>query len=297
MLFHFSFYWNEHPTLPAAGYQSAVEPGRHHLSPVKFPKSIIAPSAISVSGLFWRSLRLGLSAARANLVPACGVEAMMVGLVLAYFYASVTRPFFDLLSNWNVHGGVVFSFVAMGVAVSGSTELFIVYLHQRGRWSRENLVNLVFNFMVFGLLGVMNSGLYQLQAQWFGAGRSWETLVRKTLVDQFIYTPFLSNPCQTLAFLWKAEGFSFRSTVENLSDFKQFYLMTVLPVLTSNWCFWIPMSVLIYCFPTTLQLPLGILAVSIWSMLLAALVKPTDSAEGDVTSGSGESDQPKTMAN
>jgi hypothetical protein len=38
------------------------------------------------------------------------------------------------------------------------------------------------------------------------------------------------------------------------------------------------MSVLIYCFPTTLQLPLGILAVAIWSMLLAALVEPADAA-------------------
>jgi hypothetical protein len=106
------------------------------------------------------------------------------------------------------------------------------------------------------------------------------TLTLKTLVDQFIYTPFLSNPFQTLAFLWKAGHFSFRSAMAKLSHFKQLYVLTVLPVLVSNWCFWIPMSALVYCFPTTLQLPLGILAVSIWSMLLAALLKPTDSAEG-----------------
>jgi hypothetical protein len=154
MLFHFSFYWNKHPSLPAAGHEPAVEPGRHHLSRVKF---------------------------------------------------------------------------------------------------------------------------YQLQARWFGAGRSLGTLALKTFVDQFIYTPFISNPFQTLAFLWKAEHFSFRSAVVKLSHFKQLYVITVLPVLVSNWCFWIPTSALIYCFPTTLQLPLGILAVSIWSMLLAALLKPTDS--------------------
>jgi hypothetical protein len=104
------------------------------------------------------------------------------------------------------------------------------------------------------------------------------TLTLKTLVDQFIYTPFLSNPFQTLAFLWKAGHFSFRSAMAKLSHFKQLYVLTVLPVLVSNWCFSIPMSALVYCFPTTLQLPLG--TVSIWSMLLAALLKPTDSAEG-----------------
>jgi hypothetical protein len=291
MLFHFSFYWNEHPSLPAAGHQPAVEPGRHHLSRLKFPKLAVAEAPLSVSGLVSRSLRLGLGAARANLVPALCVEAMMLGLVLAYFYAPVARPLFDVLSDWNVRGGLIFSFVAMGVTVGGSTELFTVYLHKRGRWSREDLVNMAFNFLVFGLLGVMNSGLYQLQAHWFGAGRSLGTLARKTFVDQFLYTPFLSNPCQTLAFLWKAERFSFRRTVGNLGHFKQFYVITVLPVLVSNWCFWIPMSALIYCFPTTLQLPLGILAVSIWSMLIAALVKPSDLAAGQGSVASRKPDQ------
>jgi hypothetical protein len=225
---------------------------------------------------------LGLGATRANLVPAFCVEILMAGLVLAYFYAPVTRPFFNVLSDWNVRGGLAFSFIAMGATVGGLAETFVVYLHKNGRWTREDLVNIIFNFLVFGLLGVMNSGLYQLQAQWFGSGRSLGTLAMKTSVDQFIYTPFLANPVQTLAFLWKAEDFSLRRLASKLSHFKQLYVITVLPVLVSNWCFWIPMSALIYCFPTTLQLPLGILATSIWSMLVATLVKPANSAAGPV---------------
>jgi len=279
MLFHFSFYWNKHPSLPAAGYELALEPGLHHLSRVKCPDIADVQPPVSLSGLISRSLRLGLGAARANLVPAVFVEGLMVGLVLTYFYLPVARPFFNVLSDWNVRGGLTFSFIAMGATVGGLTEIFSVYLHKGGRWSREDLVDMAFNFLVFGLLGVMNSVLYQLQAHWFGSGRSLGTLARKTLVDQFIYTPFLSNPVQTLGFLWRAEGFSFRRAATKLSHFKQLYVMTVLPVLVSNWCFWIPMSALIYCFPTTLQLPLGILATSIWSMLLATLVKPAAYAE------------------
>jgi len=42
MLFHFSFYWNKHPSVPAAGHELAVEPGLHHLSRVKFPKIAFA---------------------------------------------------------------------------------------------------------------------------------------------------------------------------------------------------------------------------------------------------------------
>ncbi|MBV8175784.1 MAG: hypothetical protein JO151_14650 [Verrucomicrobia bacterium] len=179
-----------------------------------------------------------------------------------------------------MRGGLTFSFMAMGATVGGLTEAFTVYFHKGGRWTREDLVNMAFNFLVFGLLGVMNSGLYRLQARLFGSGRSMGTLALKTSVDQSIYTLFLSNPFQTLAFLWKSEHFSLRSAAAKISDFKHFYVITVLPVLVSNWCFWIPMSALIYCFPTTLELPLGILAVSIWSLLLATLIKPTDSAAG-----------------
>jgi len=36
------------------------------------------------------------------------------------------------------------------------------------------------------------------------------------------------------------------------------------------------MVFLIYCFPTSLQLTLAIVACAIWSMLLAALVDPAD---------------------
>ena len=225
---------------------------------------------------------------RANLVPALCVQALMLCLVFAYFYAPAARPFFNVLTDWNVRGGLVFSFVAMGATVGVLTEAFTVYLHKDGRWIQEDLINMAFNFLVFGFLGMMNSLFYQLQARCFGAGRSLETLAFKMFVDQFIYTPFLSNPCQTLAFLWKSESFSLQSTVAKLSRFRQFYVITVLPVLVSNWCFWIPMSILIYCFPTTLQLPLCILAVSMWSMFLAALVKPSSSAPEQLSESSPE---------
>lgn len=276
MLFHFSFYSNKQPSVPACSHAHSVEIGAHHLSKVKFPETVADQSKLSISELVLRSLRLGSAAARANFVPALLVQALMGALVVSYFYLPAAKPIFGVLTDWNVHGGLLFSFVAMGITVGGLTEIFGVYLHKNGRWTGEDLANMSFNFVIFGLLGVMNSVFYQLQAHWFGAGRSLGILAAKTLVDQFLYTPFLSNPIQTLAFLWKSEQFSFRRTVEKMRQFRQFYALTVLPVLVSNWLFWIPMVVLIYCFPTSLQLPLGILACAIWSMLLTALVTPAD---------------------
>ncbi|MBV8330140.1 MAG: hypothetical protein JOZ61_06705, partial [Verrucomicrobia bacterium] len=168
MLFHYGFYSNKQPSVPACSQAHLVEVGAHHLSKVKFPDAVADQSKLSIPELVLRSLRLGSAAARANFVPALFVQALMIGLVAAYFYLPAAKPVFGVLTNWNVHGGLLFSFVAMGITVGGLTEISGVYLHNKGRWKGEDLGNMAFNFLVFGLLGVMNSLFYQLQAQWFG---------------------------------------------------------------------------------------------------------------------------------
>ncbi len=53
--------------------------------------------------------------------------------------------------------------------------------------------------------------------------------------------------------------------------FKPFWGTKMLPVLVSNWAFWIPMASIVYCFPSDLQIPLSILAVTIWVLILSVL--------------------------
>jgi hypothetical protein len=153
MLFHYGFYSNKQPSVPACSQAHLVEVGAHHLSKVKFPDAVVAQSKLSIPELVLRSLRLGSAAARANFVPALFVQALMIGLVAAYFYLPAAKPVFGVLTNWNVNGGLLFSFVAMGITVGGLTEISGVYLHNKGRWKGEDLGNMAFNFFVFGLLG------------------------------------------------------------------------------------------------------------------------------------------------
>lgn len=214
MVFHFSFYSNQEPAVPACSHGHSVHVGQYHLSKVKFPGQAVDQSRLSISKLVVRRLRLGLNAARVNFAPAVLVQLLMAALVLSYFYLPIAKPIFGTLTDWNVHGGLLFSFVAMGTTVGVLTEIFSVYLHKNRRWTSEDLTNICFNFVIFGFLGVMNSLFYQLHAHWFGAGRSPGVLATKTLVDQFVYTPFLSNPMQTLAFLWRSEQFSLQRTVD-----------------------------------------------------------------------------------
>ena len=66
---------------------------------------------------------------------------------------------------------------------------------------------------------------------------------------------------------------------ELMSPFRTFWGTQMLPVLISNWAFWIPMAYLVYFFPPELQVPMAILAVSIWVVLLSFLTAKTSDAE------------------
>ena len=83
MLFHFSFYSNKQPAVPACSHNHSVELGEYHLSKVKFPGKVADQSRLSISELVLRSLRLGLNATRANFLPALLVQALMGGLVVS----------------------------------------------------------------------------------------------------------------------------------------------------------------------------------------------------------------------
>jgi len=50
-------------------------------------------------------------------------------------------------------------------------------------------------------------------------------------------------------------------------------------MLISNWAFWIPMAFLVYYFPPELQIPMAILAVTIWVILLSYLTAASQNDE------------------
>jgi hypothetical protein len=51
MLFHFSFYSNKQPAVPACSHNHSVELGEYHLSKVKFPGKVASQSRLSISEL------------------------------------------------------------------------------------------------------------------------------------------------------------------------------------------------------------------------------------------------------
>jgi hypothetical protein len=209
--------------------------------------------------------RAGLRAARANLVPGLLVQTVMVGTVLAYYYAPASREFFDLLAEWKDRWGFAYSAASAVVAGAVVPEALRVLAFQRGRPTRRNLANLLFAAAFWGYNGMQVDLFYRLQAWWFGSGIDFATIAKKVFVDQLLYCPIIAAPLTVVLYDWRAHRFRRSRLPGYLST--AFYRRAIFPTLFANWGVWLPIVAALYSLPLLLQIPLFSLALSLWVIL------------------------------
>jgi hypothetical protein len=201
----------------------------------------------------------------------------MAAVVAIFYFWPAGKEFLSRYAAWQDAGGILRTGLIAGFAGGILSELSVIYICDGGRWSGAHVENMVFRFVVFFLGGMVVSKFYECQAYWFGDGLSWRILLPKILVDQFIFSVIWSTTYQTLTFRWQALRYS-GSRLWNELD-RSFVVERMLPVLVTNWMFWIPGVTLVYSMPLILQMPLNIFATAIWSLLLAGLAKSARAPE------------------
>ena len=214
-----------------------------------------------------RPLAVGLRAARANLVPALVIQAAVVAVVLAYYFWEPGRAWLARAADLKREGGYLFSFVSGALAGGLLPELLTIAVFQRFRVRRENLGNLAFGVVFWGLMGMTVDALYRAQALAFGSEVDFATVFKKTFVDQFLFTPFVTIPLTVVVLEWRQRGYRFGETAGALRG--GFYMKKVLPTILSGLGFWLPVVVFVYSLPPLLQFPLFTLALTLWVMILA----------------------------
>jgi hypothetical protein len=218
-----------------------------------------------------RAVERGIAAARENLFPALFLQGILAILIATYFLWPKSAVILYELSQWKARGGIYFSFAATGFAGGILSEICKVLFAQRGRWTCANVEDGVFNFLLLGFAGSVVHVFYDYQAFWFGDRLAWSVVLRKTLVDMGLFTPFWATPYQSIFWLWKNKGYSWTGVSRELRTvyFSEHYL----PVLMMQWVFWIPVVMMTYSLPLALQFPFFLAAVAIWGLLLATLTK------------------------
>jgi hypothetical protein len=207
----------------------------------------------------------GLRAARANVVPGLLVQGVMLGILCAYSFYPPTTLVLDELAKVKQHWGYAYSGISAIIAGAFIPELLRILVFQRCRLARVNFSNLLFTIPFWCFMGVVVDGFYRMQADWFGVEASFSVVVRKVLVDQFLYNPFFAAPFTTILYDWKNQGYRLHASSRFLTV--SYYREAVVPTLFATWGVWIPVVSILYSLPSLLQVPLFGLALSLWVML------------------------------
>jgi hypothetical protein len=211
-------------------------------------------------------LMVGWEAARANAKPALIIQAIMLGLAVAFYTnASVANALRNLADFKRAHG---FTFVIVASIFAGAIlpEIFLVLFFQSGWPRRANLRNLAFTIPVWGFDGSLVDLLYRAEANWLGDVATVPVVLGKILIDQFGYNFFFAAPFGVLTYEWKNSGISMQP-LRDLFTWPH-YRDKILPTLVATWAVWIPLMAIIYSLPLALQFPLFGLALSFWVLLL-----------------------------
>jgi len=210
---------------------------------------------------------IGIHAAKANLVPGLIVQAVIIVVVIAYYFFEPARQWLAQLAEIKRQAGYLYSWIAGAVAGGILPEILTVTVFQNCRVRRQNLGNVIFSMLFWGITGVLVDALYRGQTWWFGPQVDFSTVTRKMLVDQFIYNPFWAAPFGLACYEWKNQGYRLEGMSRVLT--LRFYKQKTIPALVATWGVWIPVVCMVYSLPPLLQIPLFSLALTFWVMIFA----------------------------
>jgi hypothetical protein len=225
---------------------------------------------------FRSALRIAAQGARANLLPGLLLQCLMLVFLALYVMHEGTREILARVADLKQEAGYGFAFASYVLSAALLPEILRIGFFQSGRPMRRNLWNFLTAAPAWGLMGMLVDAFYRAQIGWFGAGNDWQTIVCKVLVDQLLFSPFLSNPLLVGYFAWRDAGFR-RSAARNIFG-RGFYLDRVFPVQVAGWGIWIPGVALVYFMPSELQIPVASLIQSFWVLVFLFVNRPHKAA-------------------
>lgn len=218
--------------------------------------------------------RIGLQAARTNLVPGLILQAIALLLGVAYFFWPAFHAVLDHVAVWQTTYGVLFAMLSRMV-FSGLIP-FCVCLAMPLFRPRHPLADFLFNVGWWGFMGGLTCAFYALQGLLYGNAHTPATVTLKLATDMLLFTPFAACLLTSLMYLWKDNDYSWNRLRRLFGH--GWYGRLVLPNLLPNWVVWAPAMAVIYTLPQPLQVHMSGLIGCFWSLMclqIAALTNRT----------------------
>lgn len=189
----------------------------------------------------------------------------MAAVLVAYYFHPPMRNWLNELAALKIRWG--YGYAALSSIIAGAIipELLRILVFQKSKVTRANLENILFAGILWCFMGIAVDYFYRSQAIWFGDEATFSVVLKKVLVDQFLYNPLFVGPFVAWAYDWKNDNYR----LHNIGRFftAAYYRDTVLPSLFATWGVWIPVVSIVYALPSPLQQPISSLALSMWVVL------------------------------
>ena len=191
-------------------------------------------------------------------------------MVCSYYWIEGSVSLFDQIAAYKANGGLVFTAVTTIISGGLLPELLKRGMRPRGE-AQPKMIELLHQFTMWGILGIMIDLFYRLQTELFGQTNDAGTLLIKVLFDLFCFTPLLSLPFIASWFLLYEKQGKLLPWLRALT-FVNIY-KRVLPLWVTALCFWPAMLLVVYSLPSQLQFPLFLFGNSAYSILMIFIAR------------------------
>jgi len=219
----------------------------------------------------WRDLT---QAARANALPAIGLQSVALFMLWAYHFWPAARLVLEQLAAWKQSTGYVFSFTA--AALGGGLLPFVLQKFQKGNHRRIEAKFLPDLVLSWGARGCLVDAFYRAQTAMWGDNALPQTLLIKIICDLMIFSPLIAAPSIAIMFSWT-------DSERRLKDFREVFAVglrrwfgrDVWPLVRMAWVVWLPALAVIYALPAGLQFPVQVVIQCLWALILVVLTDKT----------------------
>ncbi|GEM_PF-234410 len=217
-----------------------------------------------------KAVRPVLRSLRHNIAPMLVIQMAMASLVLAFYFIPAVRMKLEAFAVFKQNTGVIFSFFSTGILSGIVADLLQRTLTHAPALPGARWKYVTFNFLYWGIIGMVVDTFYMGLAVWIGEDVTFRTLLIKTLIDQLGYSTFFANPLNCTMLSWRDTGFSGSKLKRIMAD--RYFEKKLIPTTIANWAFWFPVLFVLYALPTSLQLPFGNLAAVFYTILINNVV-------------------------
>ena len=217
----------------------------------------------------------GWLGAKENFIPGLVIIFFAALLVASYYAFASVREALEGLQALRDSWGLGFSMLTSVIGAGLIPGLYLMIVGKNRR-NQRGYLDLLFTSLVWATDIIWIDYFYRFQDWFWGSSVIFGIVIAKMLLDQFVFTPFLSIQHIAIGLRFRDLNYDFKALRQALKD--DWILKVIIPMMVSCWLTWIPGTLVVYSLPLPLQLPLMVLIQCFFALEMAFVSsKMTDS--------------------